>query len=178
MQEYRQEFFALPNELFELFFLNLSHGAITVYAYLLCCERQRTHQCQPSYQTIVAAVYLIVPTAMRHITKPEDNQLITFYVGTHQLLGQLRYEAERQQQCTILPVQITLDCYYQQQMLLLKVQQKQQRAEKHLGRNPEKAPVCTAVRGCVADYGTGESPIPFGSLEENLGRFLGQGAAG
>ena len=46
-----KNFFSLPNE---LFFLNIGHGAITVYAYLLYCEDRRTHQCHPSYRTISA----------------------------------------------------------------------------------------------------------------------------
>ena len=33
-------FFTLPNE---IFYLDLGHGTITVYAYLLCCENRRTH---------------------------------------------------------------------------------------------------------------------------------------
>ena len=40
-----KNFFSLPNE---LFFLNIGHGVITVYAYLLYCEDRRTHQCHPS----------------------------------------------------------------------------------------------------------------------------------
>ena len=52
-----KNFFSLPNE---LFFLNIGHGAITVYAYLLYCEDRRTHQCHPSYRTISAAVHLTV----------------------------------------------------------------------------------------------------------------------
>lgn len=35
-----KNFFSLPNE---LFFLNIGHGVITVYAYLLYCEDRRTH---------------------------------------------------------------------------------------------------------------------------------------
>lgn len=42
-----KNFFSLPNE---LFFLNIGHGVITVYAYLLYCEDRRTHQCHPSYR--------------------------------------------------------------------------------------------------------------------------------
>lgn len=44
-----KNFFSLPNE---LFFVNIGHGAITVYAYLLYCEDRRTHQCHPSCRTI------------------------------------------------------------------------------------------------------------------------------
>lgn len=35
-----KNFFSLPHE---MFFLNIGHGAITVYAYLLYCEDRRTH---------------------------------------------------------------------------------------------------------------------------------------
>lgn len=67
-----KNFFSLPNE---LFFLNIGHGAITVYAYLLYCENRRTHQCHPSYRTISDAVHLAVSTVMKHITKLVDKQL-------------------------------------------------------------------------------------------------------
>ena len=43
-------------------------------------------------------------------------------------------------QYTILPIQITIDCYYQQQMDQLEEQRKWQQAKKRLGRTPEKAP--------------------------------------
>ena len=67
-------FFTLPDE---VFYLNLSHGAITVYAYLLCCEDRRSHQCHPSYSTIAETTGLSVNTVMKHITTISDKQLIT-----------------------------------------------------------------------------------------------------
>ena len=73
LQSSGKHFFSLPNE---LFFLDLGHGAITVYAYLLYCEDRRTHQCHPSYRTIAAAAHLTVSTVMKHIAKLEDRQLI------------------------------------------------------------------------------------------------------
>lgn len=79
-----KHFFSLPNE---LFFLDLGHRAITVYAYLLYCEDRRTHQCHPSYRTIASAVHLTVATVMKHIAKLEDRQLIavenTSYLDSH-----------------------------------------------------------------------------------------------
>ena len=69
-----KNFFSLPNE---LFFLNIGHGAITVYAYLLYCEDRRTHQCHPSYRTISAAVHLAMSTVIKHIAKLVDKQFIT-----------------------------------------------------------------------------------------------------
>lgn len=57
LQTTGKNFFSLPNE---LFFLNIGHGAITVYSYLLYCEDRRTHTCHPSYRTISNAVHLTV----------------------------------------------------------------------------------------------------------------------
>lgn len=112
-----KNFFSLPNE---LFFLNIGHGAITVYAYLLYCEDRRTHQCHPSYRTIAAAVHLTVPTVMKHITKLADRQFITIentsYIDRHGMKqnGNNLY--------TILPIQAAMDHCYQQQMLRLEKQ--------------------------------------------------------
>lgn len=61
LESNNKNFFSLPNE---LFFLNIGHGAITVYAYLLYCENRRTHQCHPSCRTIAAAVHLSAATVM------------------------------------------------------------------------------------------------------------------
>ena len=107
-------FFSLPNE---LFFLNIGHGAITVYAYLLYCEDRRTHQCHPSYRTISGAVHLTVSTVMKHIAKLVDRQFIsvenTTYIDKHGMKwnGNNLY--------TVLPIQRAMDHCYQQQMLRL-----------------------------------------------------------
>ena len=58
-------YFTLPDE---LFYLNLGHVPITVYAYLLCCEDHRMHQCHPSYNTIADVTGLSVNTVMKHVT--------------------------------------------------------------------------------------------------------------
>lgn len=109
-----KNFFSLPNE---LFFLNIGHGAITVYAYLLYCENRRTHQCHPSYRTISDAVRLTASTVMKHITKLADRQFITVentsYINRHGMKqnGNNLY--------TILPIRVAMDHCYQQQMLRL-----------------------------------------------------------
>ena len=109
-----RKFFSLPNE---LFFLNIGHGAITVYAYLLYCEDRRTHQCHPSYRTISGAVHLTVSTVMKHITKLADRQFIsvenTTYIDKHGMKwnGNNLY--------TILPIQTAMEHCYQQQLLRL-----------------------------------------------------------
>ena len=107
-----RNFFSLPNE---LFFLNIGHGAITVYAYLLYCEDRRTHQCHPSYRTISDAVHLTVSTVIKHVAKLADRQFITVentsYIDRHGMKwnGNNLY--------TILPIQMAMDYCYQQQLL-------------------------------------------------------------
>ena len=133
--KYIGNFFSLPNE---LFFMNIGHGAITVYAYLLYCEDRRTHQCHPSYRTISAAVHLTVSTVMKHITKLADRQFITIdntsYIDKHGMKqnGNNLY--------TILPIQATMDHCYQQQMLRLEERQRWQQAQALLAPSTESAP--------------------------------------
>lgn len=134
-----KNFFSLPNE---LFFLNIGHGAITVYAYLLYCEDRRTHQCHPSYRTIVAAVHLTVATGMKHITKLVDKQLITVERTSYIDNKGLKWNSNNQY--TILPIQAAMDHCYQQQMLRLEEQQKRDQAQKRLRCNAENAP-CTLL---------------------------------
>ena len=111
-----KNFFSLPNE---LFFMNIGHGAITVYAYLLYCEDRRTHQCHPS------------------ITKLADRQFITIentsYIDKHGMKqnGNNLY--------TILPIQATMDHCYQQQMLRLEERQRWQQAQALLAQSTESA---------------------------------------
>lgn len=109
-----KNFFSLPNE---LFFLNIGHGAITVYAYLLYCENRRTHQCHPSYRTIATVVHLTVATVMKHITKLVDKQLIA--VERTSYIDNKGMKWNSNNQYTILPIQAAMDYCYQQQMLQL-----------------------------------------------------------
>lgn len=130
-----KNFFSLPNE---LFFLNIGHGAITVYAYLLYCEDRRTHQCHPSYRTISDAVHLTVSTVMKHITKLVDRQFIT--VQNTSYIDRQGMKRNGNNQYAILPIQAAMDHCYQQQMHRLEEQQKWQRVQKRLRQNPENAP--------------------------------------
>lgn len=121
-----KNFFSLPNE---LFFLDIGHGAITVYAYLLYCEDRRTHQCHPSYRTIAAAVHLTAATVMKHITKLVDRQLIT--VERTSYIDNKGMKWNSNNQYTILPIQAAMDHCYQQQMLRLEERAFMQQQSKH-----------------------------------------------
>ena len=120
-------YFTLPDE---LFYLNLGHVPITVYAYLLCCEDHRMHQCHPSYNTISAATGLAVNTVMKHINKLAERQFIaverTSYIDSNGLKwnGNNLY--------TIMPIQQAADAFYQQQLDRLESTAERQRVAKLL----------------------------------------------
>ena len=109
-----KNFFSLPNE---LFFLNIGHGAITVYAYLLYCEDRRTHQCHPCYRTISDAVHLTVSMVMKHIAKLVDRQFIT--VENTSYIDRRGMKWSGNNLYTILPIQTAMEHCYQQQLLRL-----------------------------------------------------------
>ena len=121
------KFFTAPDE---VFYLGLGHGTITVYAYLLCCEDRRTHQCHPSYNTISAATGLAVNTVMKHINKLAERQFIaverTSYIDSNGLKwnGNNLY--------TILPIQQAADAFYRRQIDKLERATEHQRVAKLL----------------------------------------------
>lgn len=116
------KFFTVPDE---VFYLELGHGAISVYAYLLCCEDRRSHQCHPSYNTISAATGLAVNTVMKHISKLAERQFIaverTSYIDSNGMKwnGNNLY--------TILPIQQAADAFYQRQLDRLELSTERQR---------------------------------------------------
>ncbi len=130
-----KNFFSLPNE---LFFLNIGHGAITVYAYLLYCENRRTHQCHPNCRTIAAAVHLSAATVLKHITKLVDKHLIA--VETISYINKHCMKRNGNNLYTILPIKMAMDHCYQQQMLRLEEQQKRDQVQKRLGWKAGNAP--------------------------------------
>lgn len=117
-----RNFFTLPDE---LFYLNLGHGPITVYAYLLCCEDRRTHQCHPSYNTIADAAGLSVNTVMKYVTTLVDKQLITMEHTSYMDDKGMKWNGNN---CyTILPIRQAADAFYQEAMNRLKEDVEHQR---------------------------------------------------
>ena len=165
-----KNFFSLPNE---LFFMNIGHGAITVYAYLLYCEDRRTHQCHPSYRTISAAVHLTVSTVMKHITKLADRQFITIentsYIDKHGMKqnGNNLYTILPIQDGSLLPAADTP----------LGGTAAVAAGAGAPGTEHRERPVCPTVRRCVPSFGVWQSPCPtkgfqgrFGPLSEEISR--------
>ena len=120
-------FFTMPDE---VFYLGLGHGAITVYAYLLCCEDRRSHQCHPSYNTISSAVGLAVNTVMKHISTLADKQLITVERTSYIDSNGMKWNGNNLY--TILPIQQAADAFYRRQIDKLERATEHQRVAKLL----------------------------------------------
>ena len=160
--------------------MNIGHGAITVYAYLLYCEDRRTHQCHPSYRTISAAVHLTVSTVMKHITKLADRQFITIentsYIDKHGMKqnGNNLY--------TILPIQATMDqpsCQSRRRWIIATSSRcsawrngsggSRRRRSWHRAQRAPRVPHCEAL--CALLRGVAESQ-PHQSFQREFGPFL------
>ena len=115
------KFFTMPDEVFQL---GIGHGAITVYAYLLCCEDRRTHQCHPSYNTISSAVGLAVNTVMKHINKLAERRFITVERTTYMDVNGMKWNGNNLY--TLLPIQEAVGAFYQRQSDRLEQSVKQQ----------------------------------------------------
>ena len=68
-----QRYFPMPNEIFHL---ELSSGAILVYAYLMYCEDRNTYTCHPSYSTIGKAIKRSHNSVAKYVRELEDKCLI------------------------------------------------------------------------------------------------------
>ncbi|WP_242942621.1 helix-turn-helix domain-containing protein [Oscillibacter sp. PC13] len=121
------KFFTVPDE---VFYLRLGHGAIMVYAYLLCCEDRRSHQCHPIYKTISTAVGLSINTVMKHINKLAERQFISVERTSYIDNNGMKWNGNNLY--TILPIQQVVDAFYQQQLDRLENTAERQRVTKLL----------------------------------------------
>lgn len=114
-------FFTMPDEVFHL---GIGHGSLAVYAYLLCCEDRRTHQCHPSYNRISSTVGLAVNTVMKHINELAERQLIAVERTSYIDANGMKWNGNNLY--TILPIQQAADAFYQRQLDRLDLAAEQQ----------------------------------------------------
>ena len=130
-------FFTLP---YEIFYLDLGHGAIAVYAYLLCCEDRRTHQCHPSYNTISGATGLAVNTVMKHVVKLAERKFITVERTSYIDDKGMKWNGNN---CyTILPIRAAVEAFHRKQLEKLEEAVEQEQITGFLAEQvwPAKAP--------------------------------------
>ena len=106
-----KNYFPLPNEIYQL---GLSHGAIAVYGYLLRIEDRRTYQCHPSYATIGKAVGMSNNTVRKYVQELEERGLIV--TERTSIITQDGRKQNGSLLYTILPIQFSIDQFYQRQM--------------------------------------------------------------
>lgn len=120
-------YFPMPNEIFRL---DLSDGAILVYAFLMYCEDRKTYQCYPSYATIGKAIKRSENSVAKYVRELEEKRLI-YTEPTEVTLkdgrkhnGSLRY--------TIRPIAEAVEYAYEQQILRLQAECRHQKVMQKL----------------------------------------------
>ena len=135
-----QNYFPMPNEIFHL---DLSDGAILVYAFLMYCEDRKTYQCYPSYATIGKAIKRSENSVAKYVRELEEKRLI------HTEPTEVTLKDGRRHNGTLLytirPIAEAVEYAYEQQMLRIQAefhrQKVQQKLEKMQGsiKKQEKA---------------------------------------
>ncbi len=110
-QDNIQNYFPLPNA---VFYLNLTPGALAVYAYLLFCENRRSHKCWPSYKTIGKAVGMSENTVRKYVAELLEKELIE--VETTKVCAKAGMVWNGNLMYRILPIQKAVDCYNESQL--------------------------------------------------------------
>ena len=116
-REPTKNYFPLPNVIYQL---GLSAGAIAVYGYLFYIENRETYQCHASYATIGNAVGMSRNTVRKYVQELEHRRLIL---------------TERTTIVTILPIQLVIEQFYQEQLNAADIAREQQRIEKLMAQS-------------------------------------------
>ena len=106
-----QRYFQLPNDIFNL---GLSDGAMLVYTYLMYCEDRKTYKCYPSFKTIGKAINRSRNSVSKYVRELEEKRLITTEPTKVTLKNGKRHNGSLLY--TILPIQFSIDQFYQRQM--------------------------------------------------------------
>ena len=124
-REPAKNYFPLLNGIYQL---GLSAGAIVVYGYLLYIENRETYQCHASYATIGNAVGMSRNTVRKYVQELERRGFILTERTTI-----VTQDGRIQNGCllyTILPIQLVIEQFYQEQFKAADIVREQQRVEK------------------------------------------------
>ena len=124
-----KHYYLVPNEVFNL---GLSSHEIAVYNYLLRCEDRRTYQCHPSYRTIGRAVQLSENTVRKYVQELEERGLIV--TERTSIITQDGRKQNGSLLYTILPIQFSIDQFYQRQMDAVDRAKERQRVARRIER--------------------------------------------
>lgn len=121
----RGRYFTLPDE---VFLLELSPGALSIYAYLLCREDRRTHQCHPSCRTIAGTTGLALNTVVKAVGILADKGLLA--VARSRWFNEAGLKRNGNNVYTILPTRTAVEEYHQRQLRRAEADTARWRAQK------------------------------------------------
>ena len=122
-----KNYFPLPNEVFAL---GLSPGALAVYSYLMYIEDRTTYQCHASYKTIGNAVNMSPNTVRKYVTELVERGLIQTERTT--IITQDGRKQNGSLLYTLLPIQFSIQQFYEQKLAKLDAEREQERIRKRL----------------------------------------------
>lgn len=122
-----KNYFPLPNEVFAL---GLSPGALAVYSYLMYTEDRTTYQCHASYKTIGKAVNMSPNTVRKYVTELVERGLIKTERTT--IITQDGRKQNGSLLYTLLPIQFSIQQFYEQKLAKLDTECEQERIRKRL----------------------------------------------
>ena len=122
-----KNYFPLPNEVFTL---GLSPGALAVYSYLMYIEDRTTYQCHASYRTIGSAVNMSPNTVRKYVAELVERGLIQ---AEHtSIITQDGRKQNGSLLYTLLPIQFSIQQFYEQKLAKLDAECEQERIRKRL----------------------------------------------
>ena len=110
--------------------MGLSSGEIAVYAYLLRCENRKAFQCHPSYKTIGNAVNMSANTVRKYVTELVERGLIQ--TEHTSIITQDGRKQNGSLLYTLLPIQFSIQQFYEQKLAKLDAECEQERIRKRL----------------------------------------------
>ena len=122
-----KNYFPLPNEVFAL---GLSPGALAVYSYLMYIEDRTTYQCHASYRTIGSAVNMSPNTVRKYVAELVERGLIQTERTT--IITQDGRKQNGSLLYTLLPIQFSIQQFYEQKLAKLDTDCEQERIRKRL----------------------------------------------
>ena len=122
-----KNYFPLPNEIYSL---GLSAGAIAVYGFLMRIENRQTYQCTASYRTIGHATGMSVNTVRKYVTELVERGLIQ--TEHTSIITQDGRKQNGSLLYTLLPIQFSIQQFYEQKLAKLDAECEQERIRKRL----------------------------------------------
>jgi len=163
-----KNYFPLPNEVFAL---GLSPGALAVYSYLMYIEDRTTYQCHASYKTIAKAVNMSPNTVRKYVTELVERGLIQ--TEHTSIITQDGRKQNGSLLYTLLPIQFSIQQFYEQKLAKLDAECEQERIRKRLEAFQQVQQKNACPPGCVRFSGHSRAAYSPEAQNRTLRRCAG-----